>query len=319
MLVGPMKKRIALAGVVGFLIMFLITVVLAFLGYQLYAAKNKELEELRGSKSEVYTLKRDIAFTNEVTLQDLELRKIDNNSVPNGAITTSKQLGVVLGDKSFARIDLKSGTVLTEAMIYKDEKIEKDVRMQEFNMVLLPSQLDEGDYIDVRFLLPTGNDYVVVSKARVSKVTQQTMWLNLDEIERLRMSSAIIESYLTEGALLYAIEYSDAPQQEAAEVTYDVLRSVMDLLRINPNVASEIERNNLFVLDDNYDNRRNKFDGYVAPYLVKNTDEEENKVNDTLTEKISEQIRIQQEERMTKLEALAQAQAAAQAQQQVNR
>lgn len=310
MLVGPMKKRIALAGVVGFLIMFLITIVLVVIGYQLYAAKNAELEELRGSKREVYVLNKDIKFTNEVTMGDVEIRQIDMKSVPNGAITSPSQLSTLFSNKTYARIDLQSGTVLTEDMLYKDEIMDQDVRIQEINMVLLPSQLDEGDYIDIRLLLPTGNDYVVISKSRVKKITEKTMWLNLDEIERLRMSSAIIESYLTEGALLYAIEYADAPQQEAAQVTYDVLRSVMDLLRVSPNIANEIDRNNIIALDDNYDNRRALFDSYIAEYKVTNKDGEENTIADRLNEKISEQIKIQQEERMTKLEAAA-AQAAA--------
>ena len=310
MLVGPMKKRIALAGVVGFLIMFLITIVLVVIGYQLYAAKNAELEELRESKREVYVLNKDIKFTNEVTMGDVEIRQIDMKSVPNGAITSPSQLSTLFSNKTYARIDLQSGTVLTEDMLYKDEIMDQDVRIQEINMVLLPSQLDEGDYIDIRLLLPTGNDYVVISKSRVKKITEKTMWLNLDEIERLRMSSAIIESYLTEGALLYAIEYADAPQQEAAQVTYDVLRSVMDLLRVSPNIANEIDRNNIIALDDNYDNRRALFDSYIAEYKVTNKDGEENTIADRLNEKISEQIKIQQEERMTKLEAAA-AQAAA--------
>lgn len=310
MLVGPMKKRIALAGIVGFLIMFLITIVLVVIGYQLYAAKNAELEELRGSKREVYVLNKDIKFTNEVTMGDVEIRQIDMKSVPNGAITSPSQLSTLFSNKTYARIDLQSGTVLTEDMLYKDEIMDQDVRIQEINMVLLPSQLDEGDYIDIRLLLPTGNDYVVISKSRVKKITEKTMWLNLDEIERLRMSSAIIESYLTEGALLYAIEYADAPQQEAAQVTYDVLRSVMDLLRVSPNIANEIDRNNIIALDDNYDNRRALFDSYIAEYKVTNKDGEENTIADRLNEKISEQIKIQQEERMTKLEAAA-AQAAA--------
>lgn len=312
MLVGPMKKRIALAGVVGFLIMLFIAVVIGIVGYQFYAAKVAELEELKGSKREVYVINKDITFTNEVTMSDVEIRQIDMKSVPNGAITNATQLSTLFSNKAYARIDLQQGLVLTEEMIYKDEIMDQDVRIQEINMVLLPSQLDEGDYIDIRLLLPTGNDYVVISKARVTKITEKTMWLNLDEIERLRMSSAIIESYLTEGALLYAIEYADAPQQEAAQVTYDVLRSVMDLLRVSPNIANEIDRNNIIALDDNYDNRRALFDSYIAEYKVTNTDEEGNEIADRLNEKISEQIKIQQEERMTKLEAAA-AQAAADA------
>lgn len=307
MLVGPMKKRIALAGVVGFLIMFFITVVLGIIGYQLYAAKVSELEELKGSKTSIYVLNKNIEFAKEVTMTDVEIRQIDNKSVPSGAITSISDAQTLL-NKAYARIDLQQGMVLTQDMVYKDEAIGQDERVQEINMVLLPSQLDEGDYIDIRFLLPTGTDYVVISKARVVKSTEKTIWLNLSEIERLRMSSAIIESYLTEGALLYAIEYSDAPQQDAAKETYDVLRSVRDILVVSPNITDQIEKNNEIVLDQDYETRRSTFDALIQGYKVKN--EEGNEIADRLNEKISERIKIQQEERAGKLEDAA-AQAAA--------
>lgn len=311
MVVGPMKRRMILSGLIGFMIMFVITIILGIVGYKLYDNQNKKIKELELSKKDVMIVNRDIESKEEVTKFDFTKKQIDAQSVPNGAILDELALSEVLGNKSYARIDLKQGMVLTGDMIYQEESMEKDIRIQEINTVLLPSQLEEGDYIDIRFMLPTGSDYVVISKARVIKATEKTIWLNLDEIERLRMSSANIESFLTEGTLLYAIEYADAPQQEPATVTYDVLTSVMSILRVSPNVADTIAKNNEILLDEGYTARREMFDLLVKDYLIRNTEEDKTIVSNKINEKISELIAEQQKEREAKLETVAAEEAAA--------
>ena len=49
----------------------------------------------------------------------------------------------------------------------EDIKTLDDLRKQEYNMLVLPSQLATGEYIDIRLALPTGQDYVVLGKKKV--------------------------------------------------------------------------------------------------------------------------------------------------------
>ena len=63
---------------------------------------------------------------------------------------------------------MTAGTVLSKEMIYEDESEQgNDVRKQEYNMFVLPTDLQNGDYIDIRLMLPSGTDYIVASKKRV--------------------------------------------------------------------------------------------------------------------------------------------------------
>ena len=55
---------------------------------------------------------------------------------------------------------MTAGTVLSKEMIYEDEAEQgNDVRKQEYNMFVLPTDLQNGDYIDIRLMLPSGTDY----------------------------------------------------------------------------------------------------------------------------------------------------------------
>lgn len=48
-----------------------------------------------------------------------------------------------------------------------DDKTTADIRKQEYNTIILPTQIQSGDYIDVRLRLSNGVDYIVVSKKKL--------------------------------------------------------------------------------------------------------------------------------------------------------
>ena len=139
-----------------------------------------------------------------------------------------------------AKIDMKANTVVTSSMIAKsDEKTTADLRVQEYNMLRLSSQIAAEDYIDIRFRLPSGLDYIVVSKKKV-EIPQidgvdsaNTIWLQLTEDEILAMSNAIVENYLIEGSVLYTAKYVEPGTQEKATPTYVPSAEVQSLMRDN--------------------------------------------------------------------------------------
>ena len=139
-----------------------------------------------------------------------------------------------------AKIDMKANTVVTSSMIAKsDEKTTNDLRIQEYNMLRLSSQIAAEDYIDIRFRMPSGEDYIVVSKKKV-EIPQidgvdsaTTIWLRLTEDEILTMSNAIVENYMIEGSVLYTAKYVEPGTQEKATPTYVPSEAVQNLLRNN--------------------------------------------------------------------------------------
>ncbi len=143
-----------------------------------------------------------------------------------------------------AKVTMKKNTLITTELLSKsDNLVQNDVRKQEYNMLVLPMDLVTGDYIDIRLMLPSGQDYIIVSKKEVEIPniggvdSEDTVWINLSEDEILHMSCAIYEAYKIKGSKIYATKYTEAGMQEAATPTYPVNESTSRLLQNNPNIV----------------------------------------------------------------------------------
>lgn len=140
-----------------------------------------------------------------------------------------------------AKIDLSAGTILTQGMLNSSQTtLTNDLRQQEYNMIALPQNVSKGKFIDIRLQLPTGGDYIVVSKKEVLDCNATTIWLNMYEEEIELMSNAIIEYYIMAGSKLYATLYTDPGLQTAAVGTYVPNDTVSSLISNNPNVKNYI-------------------------------------------------------------------------------
>lgn len=173
-----------------------------------------------------------------------------------------------------AKIDMKANTVVTSSMIAKsDEKTTDDLRVQEYNMIQLASQATIGDYIDIRLRLPSGLDYIVVSKKKIEMPeiegieSLNTIWVKLTEDEILAMSNAIVENYIVEGSILYTAKYVEPGMQGKAIPTYVPSAEVQLLMRDNdPNIVENAKREllNRYVnnnsVRDNINNSKNAVD-----------------------------------------------------------
>ena len=145
-----------------------------------------------------------------------------------------------------AKVTMKKNTLITTELISKsDNLVQDDVRKQEYNMIVLPMDLVTGDYIDVRIMLPSGQDYIVVAKKEVEIPnvngvdSEDTIWVNLTEDEILHMSCAIIDAYQVKGAKIYATKYTEAGMQDAATPTYPLNESTTRLLQSDPNILEK--------------------------------------------------------------------------------
>ena len=145
-----------------------------------------------------------------------------------------------------AKVDMNKNTLITTELISKSDNIvQNDVRKQEYNMIVLPTDLSTGDYIDIRLMLPSGQDYIVVSKKEVEIPniggvdSTDTIWVNLSEDETLHLSCAIVEAFKINGAKLYATKYTEAGMQEAAKVTYVMSQEATKLLENDPNILEK--------------------------------------------------------------------------------
>ena len=208
-------------------------------------SNSKELEENRKDINQV----KDKIKSKKETLENIQ-KNIRSNLVDKGS---SLLMGVYyLQEKQYlelntvplvAKVDMNANTVITTELLSKsDSVVQDDMRRQEYNMLVLPMDLTTGDYIDIRLMLPSGQDYIVVSKKEVEIPivggvdSADTIWINMTEDEILHMSCAIYDAYRINGAKIYVTKYTEAGMQNAATPTYPVNESTSRLLESDPNI-----------------------------------------------------------------------------------
>lgn len=208
---------------------------------QNYALQDKEGNEIytktKNNETQLYITKNGTEY--EVKKED----ETDNYYITKNNNKEYLELNSV---PLVAKVTMKKNTLLTTELLSKsDNMVQDDVRKQEYNMVVLPMDLVTGDYIDIRLMLPSGQDYIVISKKEVEIPvidgvdSTDTIWINLSEDEILHMSCAIIDAYQIKGAKLYATKYTEAGMQEAATPTYPVNASTSALLQSDPNILEK--------------------------------------------------------------------------------
>ena len=183
------------------------------------AGTNKEYNRLY--TQDVAVLNRDVIQGEVITSDLITTVNVHKRTVPTGALSLSDITGKV------AKFNIPASIPLTSSMV-TDEIISADVREQEINTILMPSDLVTGDYVDIRIMYPNGTDYIALAQKRVGKISGSTMWLTLTEDERLILNGAIVDSYLNEGSKLYATKYSDPESQvKMADETDATLKGYM--------------------------------------------------------------------------------------------
>lgn len=297
MAMNPMQRKANNYLLIGILGTLLVTgLIIVFLFMQLNNLKQDAKKQQTNSKT-VYVVAQDIKSGETVSYEKLIKRSIQNVAIPENV------LSVELTEKTIAKIDLKIGTVITDNMVQEsDDKTTADIRKQEYNTIILPTQIQSGDYIDVRLRLSNGVDYIVVSKKKV-EIPQidgvdsaNSININLNETEIMVMSNAIIEAFIDKGSLLYATTYAEPGMQSSVIPTYVPSGTVQSALNANPNIEQEA-KNALFArYNQNASTRTNVIDSTLAQYAQDRVD--------NIEERVQEQITKAKEERQTYLETL---------------
>ena len=169
----------------------------------------------------------------------------------------------------------------------------------------MPSQLETGEYIDVRLSLPSGLDYIVISKKQVEipeingTYSDDTVWLNLTEDEILAMNNAIVDAYRILGSKLYINIYVEAGSQDAATPTYVPSGEVANLIDNNPNIV-DTAKTELYYRYHSTTMVGNRNDGINSALSNSGTEGEEN-----LKSKVEESITSSQESRQEYLQSLS--------------
>ena len=257
MAMNPMQRRARNSFLIGFLIALIIMAVVVMFLIKKINGLNANIAALEKLQKSYLVASTDLESGQEVTLDgNFTSTKVQTNVDPSTVISSDdfefkdkngnsvikyNEDGSKQEKKLIMKINVPAGTIVTKDMVkeYDDNTTNTD-RIREFSMISLPSQLKNGDYIDIRLSIPNGQDYIVLTKKKILGTTATTVWLKLNELELELMNSAIVENYTMTGSRLYAIEYVEPGMQESSIPTYVASQNVITLMKNNPNIAEEI-------------------------------------------------------------------------------
>ncbi len=265
---NPIQRRARQSFLVGFLVALIImavVVVILFMRINSLNTENASLQDLTTSNTKtVYTLASDVksgeTITSDMLISQDILTQID--------VTNYLSTGDFYDDEGnevewVAKTDLAGGApILKDTVSTSDNVLTDDERIMEFNMIVLPSELQNGDYIDVRFSLPDGTTYIVLSKKHVEQTTATGVWMKLNEEEILMINSAIVEAYQITGARLYAVQYTEPGLQDSAIETYSPTQEVITLIYNDSNIVEEARNELTSKLVTNYSSQRDEINNY---------------------------------------------------------
>lgn len=294
---NPMQRKARNSFILGMFVTLVITgVIIAFLVFKLININTENKEKDQELKN-VYVLTTDIKSGDNIKLENLKKVDVTTEIVPNNSVTLMQ-----IEENTIAKIDLKQGTILSADMITKsEEKTTNDTRIQEYNMILLPSQINTDEYVDIRLRLPSGLDYIVVSKKKIELPqvlginSENTILLRLNESEIQTMSNAIVENYIMEGSILYVSKYIEPGLQNSSIPTYVPSITVQEAIRQNNNITVEA-RNALITRFNESVNTRNNINSSLEIY--------NNKAKDNIEKSIEDEVNKAMQERKKYLDAL---------------
>lgn len=257
-------KGLLIAGLIGIIVIVILTV-------QIFKMRGEENQRIASQKN-VVIIKQDIKSGEEITSNMLLTVKANSEVASTGAMTmadfstlstATDDAGNTANLRVLAKIDISAKTVITEDMLSTEETaVSNDLRQQEYNMIVLPSTLADGDTIDIRLRLPNGADYIVLSKKKVKladlngAVSATTILINVTEDQILTMSAAIVDAYKISGSKLYATKYTDPGLQAVATATYIPSNDTINLIDKDPNIVTTARNALITRYNENYSTYR---------------------------------------------------------------
>lgn len=135
--------------------------------------------------------------------------------------------------------------ILLSLVTEQEDNCDRTQREINYTRIQFGRELKAGDYVDVRIRYLDGEDYIVVSKCKVtiSDLDTQTASLLLSEEDQLMLSSALNDCFMYK-ATVYLAKYTHPNIQEATKVTYQPYIDVIDQIMNNTNI-DQVRNSNL--------------------------------------------------------------------------
>lgn len=260
-----MRKKIIIA----IIVTLLLTAAIAFvISHFIIKGKDERITNLEAQVVDTTCLAfaKDLEADSIITQGDITEVKIKLASLPSGTykVNGGKIIHMITDEKGkiieskleadkeltkesligrVVKANVSKNTLFLDSLMYeKGEDPTKDERIQEFNFIQIPSDVNVNDYIDVRIQFPGGEDYSVLIGKKVEKIAgENTIFIKMNEEEIMAMGSAIIEAYMQKGVRLYANKYTDPATQLFNEAVVDYVAKYEYAVEKLMNEKTEIE------------------------------------------------------------------------------
>lgn len=190
--------------------------------------------DILSNQVQTYVAKENIAAGNEISEETTELRTVYYQGGNSDDLITEEDLGKV------AVADISAGKPIYKSMI--GEQLETTLRETELACLALNTNLKQDDFVDIRIMYPNGENYIVLSKVCIRKLDLANndcfLWLNEEQI--MSISSAIVDTYMHDGSILYTTKYIEDGQDETSS-NYTPTKDCITAMANDENIVNKAE------------------------------------------------------------------------------
>lgn len=183
-----------------------------------------------GEMTSVYEVSRNVYSGAEILESDLTEVSIPVSTLADSSITDMADL---VG--KYYRVNVAPGTILSKDMLMDEEG---EIYKFPIDMTLssLPISTVVGDYLDIRMLLPNGEEYPVLTHKKVERLYETTVTFYATEEENMIYLSMLQDIGQHSGTcIFYATKFLE-PGNNYTIAYYPVAHEMENAVLFNPNI-----------------------------------------------------------------------------------
>lgn len=186
-----------------------------------------------GSLVTVYEVSTKVYSGKEIRETDLVPVSVPASTCSTSSITDKSQL---VG--KYYKIDIMPGTILSSDMLMDEKEETAKIYSRELTFDSLPVSTVVGDYIDIRMILPNGEEYVVLSHEQIMRLYDTTVTLHISEEENAILNSVFADIGSYNGfVLVYMTKYLEPGKDTDTIAFYPVQNDMENFILFNPNIT----------------------------------------------------------------------------------
>lgn len=188
-----------------------------------------------GTLTTVYEVNTKVYSGNPILETELVQVSVPSSTVAEASIEDINEL---IG--RHYRVDINPGTIISKDMLMDEVEGTKEKYPREITLTSVPVSTVVGDYIDLRIMLPNGEEYVIFSHKQIKRMYGTTLTFFFSEEENAILNS-VFQDLGNYGSytIVYAMKYLEPGNDTDTVAFYPVTHDVENFLKFNPNITDQ--------------------------------------------------------------------------------